>query len=110
MATEGYAKVATLMSHHSEFAVLRRFSKLNLQNLLYLQAELTAMETDLKRTAIRDHAVPSRETYTKLWWDLSKAEEGDEDRDQWEMILRIRAKLKEYSTRFLLSISFCVFI
>lgn len=36
MAEEGHAKVAIMMSQYNEFAIFRKFSKLNYQNLLYL--------------------------------------------------------------------------
>ena len=90
---EGYAKIATLMSSHGEFAIFRNFSKLNLQNLLYLQAEITHLEADLKEVAMRDRADPNRAIYTKYWWYLAQSE----DREQWEKVLQIRDKLKEYS-------------
>lgn len=96
MENEGYAKIASLMSHHGELAIFRRFSQLNLQTLLYLQAELTHLEADLKRVAVRDHADPDRNLYTKYWWSLAQSEE-DEEKEQWDKVLQIREKLKEYS-------------
>jgi hypothetical protein len=97
MANEGYAKIATLMSQHGELAIFRKFSQLNLQSLLYLQAELTHLEADLERVAVRDHADPDRAIYAKHWWSLAQSEE-DEEKDQWDKVLQIREKLKEYST------------
>jgi hypothetical protein len=94
---EGYSKIATLMSCHSEFAIFRRFSKLNFQNLLYLQSELCHLEADLKELAERDHTEPGRAMYSKYWWHLSQSEEDHDDREQWEKVLQIREKLKEYS-------------
>jgi hypothetical protein len=94
---EGYAKIATLMSHHGEFAIFRRFSKLNFQNLLYLQAELTHLEADLKEVAVRDQADPDRAIYSKYWWYLAQSDEEHDDREQWEKVLQIREKLREYS-------------
>jgi hypothetical protein len=67
MATEDHAKVATLMSHHSELAIFRRFSKLNFQNLLYLQAELAHLEGNLKNLADRDDGHPNRKEYCRDW-------------------------------------------
>src|SRR5450756_978699 len=97
MAEEGYAKIAALMSHHGELAIFRRFSKLNFQNLLYLQAELTHLEADLKRVVVRDKADPNRALYTNFWWHLAQSEEDHNDRDQWDKVLQVREKLKEYS-------------
>jgi hypothetical protein len=47
----GYAQLASLMGAHPEVAVFRRFGALNAQNLLYLQAELTHLELELRSTA-----------------------------------------------------------
>lgn len=98
MASEGYAKIAKLMSHHSELAVFRCFTKLNLQNLLYLQAELTHLEDELSCLAERDKDNPNRQFYSKDWWSLAILEDDDENaREQWEKVIEIRGKLKEYS-------------
>jgi hypothetical protein len=98
---EGYAKIASLMSHHRELAIFRRFGIFNLQNLLYLQAELTHLEGDLKELVEKDQADPSRLFYTKHWYSLAHSE-GDEEKEQWDKVLQIREKLKEYSRgRFL---------
>ena len=96
MAEEGHAKVATMMSHYNEFAIFRKFSKLNYQNLLYLQAELTHLEANLKKLADRDGRDPNRTYYSKDWWFLAQNEEHD-SREQWQKFLQIRNKLKEYS-------------
>src|SRR5450756_2690484 len=97
MSNEGHAKVATVMSQHSELAILRRFSKLNFQNLLYLQAELTHLEANLKKLADRDDEHPNRKQYCRDWWFLAQNEEEHDDRQQWDKFLQIREKLKEYS-------------
>ncbi|CZR51277.1 uncharacterized protein PAC_01152 [Phialocephala subalpina] len=99
MASEGYAKIATLMSHHSELAIFRRFNKLNLQNLLYLQAELTHLEDELNCLAERDKDDPNRRFHSKDWWSLavSSNEEDESSGEQWEKVLDIREKLKEYN-------------
>ncbi|KIM96142.1 hypothetical protein OIDMADRAFT_183557 [Oidiodendron maius Zn] len=94
---EGYSKIAALMSCHGEFAIFRRFKKLNFQNLLYLQAELTHLEADLKEVAVRDQADPNRAIYSKHWWYLAQSEEDHDDREQWEKVIQIREKLKEYN-------------
>jgi hypothetical protein len=93
---EGYAKIASLMSHHHELAIFRRFGTFNLQNLLYLQAELTHLEEDLKEVVKKDQADPGRFFYTKHWYSLANSEDGEE-KEQWGKVLQIREKLKEYS-------------
>src|SRR2546430_9690958 len=94
---EGYSKVAELMGHHNEFGILRRFRTLNMQNLLYLQAELTYLESELKELAEVDQAHTGRKFYSKDWRSLAHSENDGDDR-QWQKVLEIRAKLKEYST------------
>jgi len=97
MTDEGHAKVATLLSHHSELAIFRRFSKLNFQNLLYLQAELTHLEANLKKLVDRDAQNPNRQQYSRDWLFLAQNDDEHDDREQWDKFLQIRDKLKEYS-------------
>lgn len=106
-AERGHAKVATLMSHHHEAAIFRKFSKLNYQNLLYLQAELIHLESNLKGLADRDGEDPNRQQYCKDWWFLAQNEDEHDDREQWEKFLQIREKLKEYSIP---SVSFALYL
>ena len=100
---EGYAKLASIMGSHPEVAILRRFGALNAQNLLYLQAELVALEDDLRAIAAEDIASDDldRAAYSRDWYTLSNSENptaGNEDAGrQWQIILSIREKLKEYS-------------
>jgi hypothetical protein len=93
---QGYEKLALLMGRHDEFAMFRRFRALNMQNLLYLQAELTELEDQHKRLVCRDSGDPNKNYYAKDWWSLSQSD-VDEEREQWEKFLDIRDKLKEYS-------------
>lgn len=46
---KGYAKMASFMGKQPEAAMVRRFAKFNLQNILYLQAEIVGLEVDLRR-------------------------------------------------------------
>jgi hypothetical protein len=93
---EGYAKLAHLMSTHHELAIFRRFKALNMQNLLYLQAEITHLEAELLRVAREDVKHGGRQHHAHDWWSLSQGEfEGDGD--QWETVLEIRNKLETYS-------------
>lgn len=97
MATmEGYAKVAGLMARYDEFAILRGFKALNLQNLLYAQAEIIHLEDTLKRLVNADAAHPDREFHAKDWWALAHGEDK-EGKAQWRQIRKIRRKLAKYS-------------
>jgi hypothetical protein len=93
---EGYAKVAQLMGLHDEFAILRRFQAMNMQNLLYQQAEITHLEAELRDLARRDARHTGRENHAHDWWSLSQGD-GEGDREQWELISEIREKIEKYS-------------
>lgn len=94
----GYPKLAQYMGLYSEYAIFRRFSSLNCQNLLYLQAELVHLEEKLRRLEVIDSASPEtpRSVYAKDWyWLANSASEGNGD--QIRTVLEIRTILKEYS-------------
>jgi hypothetical protein len=95
---EGYAKVAELMGRHPELAIIRKFKTANLQNLLYLQAEITYLEDELRQIENRDigHG-PPRENFSHDWWFLANAETL-KDKEQWAKVLQLRGKLEQYST------------
>jgi len=96
----GYTKLASLMGHHSELAIFRRFGTLNARNLLYLQAELVHLELKLNRCAAADLAShdPDRAIYDRDWQTLSESGQlPDGNPEQWDTILGIRKTLKEYS-------------
>ena len=94
---EGYAQIAGFMGHACEMAIFRRFSTLSLQNLLYLQAELVELESELVQLANEQQQPghPNKPYYKTNWWFLSHSED-DGDGKQWQKVLEIRAKLKEY--------------
>lgn len=108
MATEpspvgGYPLLAYKMAAMPEAAILRRFAALNARNLLYYQAELVMLENDLcelEGKALQPHqqhehnARPTSVDYLTDWCWLG---ELDADNEQWQVVLRIRALLKEYS-------------
>lgn len=101
-AMKGYAKLGLLIGDFPEVSVLRRFSALSVQNLLYLQAELRILELDLRKFAEEDDTSPHphRKVYSVDWFALKEScdddtEEGNDGR-QWETMLGIRSKLEEY--------------
>lgn len=97
---KGYPTLAEHMGHMPQLGIFRRFGALNARNLLYLQAELTFLEEMLILAEKRDNDHSDiREDFGGNWYDLSNSGAGNEEmRRQWELVLRIREKLKEYST------------
>jgi hypothetical protein len=93
---EGYNKIAQLMGRHHSLAILRKFGELNMQDLLYLQAQIIHLESELRDIAIHDKEQPGREYHSRDWWSLAESKE-DEDSEQWNKVLEIREKLKEFS-------------
>ena len=94
----GYPKLAALMGAHHETTIFRRFGKLNMLNLLSLQAELTDLEVKLENVVKEDE--DSGDEYRMLYavdFREMRDHANDADNLQWQMLLDIRAKLQEYS-------------
>ena len=96
---EGYAKLSSVISTDSEFAIYRRFGALNAQNLLYYQAELLGLEDDLNVIASQDRNSQDSEKreFAYNWAELSQAADGKNL--QHEKFMKIRKTLREYSQR-----------
>ena len=94
----GYPQLATYMGLIPEVAIFRRFGALNAQNLLYLQAELVRLERLLreKERADSQSNVGRKSEYAVNWYWLSQSAR-DGDREQLNLFLKIRRKLREYS-------------
>jgi hypothetical protein len=94
---EGYPRLACHMGSFSSAQIFRRFSNINSQNLLYLQAELVHLETKLRRIEGVDKLAQEgkRHLYSREWYWLN--ESRFENGEQLETVLKIRSKLKEYS-------------
>ena len=77
-------------------AIFRRFGDLNIQNLLYLQAELNNLVDSYRDVAQEDYESSDamRKTYSKEWVKLSTS-----SCEQWQKWLDIRSKLEQYSQR-----------
>ena len=94
----GYSKLATLMGAHHETTIFRRFGKLNMLNLLSLQAELTDLEVKFEN--IRKEDEDSGDEFRMLYavdFREMRDHANDANNLQWQMLLDIRAKLQEYS-------------
>ena len=94
----GYTEMASAMGYFPEKAILRGFKTLNMQNLLYYQAELIQMESELRilAKADKDQHDIKKSWYAHDWTILSNYFEQYDDM-QWKKMLQIRTKLKEYS-------------
>lgn len=93
---DGYAKIARLMANHHEMATFRGFKAIGFQNLLYLQAELVYLQNELQELvkADKESGHPIKSVYEKDWCQLRQSQaDGSE---QWQKVLEIRAKLREY--------------
>jgi hypothetical protein len=96
---KGYNKIAALMGKYPESAIISQFSELNIQNLLYLQAEIIGLQQDLRVLEEANDRSPDtkRAAFSTNWSVLSSADEKDGSDEQWLLVLTIREKLKEYS-------------
>ncbi|CAG8973847.1 hypothetical protein HYALB_00005592 [Hymenoscyphus albidus] len=99
MERDGHAKVAGLISRYPELAIMRRFGDLNMENVLYLQAELVHLESEYRTLATDGQGHPDRLVSAKDWASLAYSEDNH-DLAQWEKMLEIRQKLKEYNEAF----------
>jgi len=99
--TGGYNILAHLMGAYPELSIFRRFGALNARNILYFQAELTDLENKLHAAEKADleSGHVDRKIYSRDWRTLSESvDAADGNGSQWEIFLRIREKLREYST------------
>ena len=96
--TDGYAKVAQLMCHSREFGMIRGFGALQVENILFLQAQVNQLEGELQKIVERDRIAnhPQHPFYHRCWWSLNhSADFGNQE--QLGKRHEIRAALKEYS-------------
>ena len=97
-ARQGYPALAWFMSKYPELAIFRRFSELNLINLLRLQAELQDLEHQLDEARREDSSSDNenRQKNAKDFWHMrDKHEDGTSS--QYEVLIEIGKKLDEYS-------------
>jgi hypothetical protein len=99
-AQHGYHRLASAMGLFPDVAIFRRFSTLNVKNILYLQAELVDLEKNLEQAALADSLSGdiNRREYHRAWYPLSHPEElPNGDGKQWKTFLHIREVLQQYS-------------
>lgn len=98
----GYLKLAAFQAKFPEAAIFRRFAALNTHNILYMQAELSHLELELKEIISEDsqsgdHKIRS---FSLDWWTLNQALKEGGSPPQMRKILELRGKLQAYSMEF----------
>ena len=96
---EGYSKLASIMDSHSDVRIFQNFSVLNIQNILYLQAELLHLQKEW-RDIITDDVTSGDHARVDTQFNLLSLQGGietEEDTVQWEKFKEIRIKIGEYS-------------
>ncbi|KAL8950148.1 MAG: hypothetical protein Q9222_003802 [Ikaeria aurantiellina] len=93
-----YNNLAVLMGEHQELATFRRFQRLNMKNLLYMQAEILHLEQELQNIEHEDSESKDT-TRADLQASVFNLKETAETSDhaQWEKVLEIRKKLQDYN-------------
>lgn len=89
----GYHTLASLMGRDGEYAIFRKFSSLNMLNLLSMQAELLHLEEDYKRIVFRHEKGLDGVELVASFRSLHQAEDSEQKR----VLDKIRIKLDEYS-------------
>ena len=80
-----------------DYTILRQVRKLAVRDLLYMQAEICELEYGLRDQVILDaNASDERRFYDREWWRLHQGKRRGFDGKQWKLVLRVRAKLREY--------------
>jgi hypothetical protein len=87
------------MGRYAESAVISRFSELNIQNRFYLQAEIIALQEDLRELEKANNRSPdaNKAAFSRNRYQLSSSGEQDSSDEQWLLVFSIKEKLKEYS-------------
>ena len=96
---EGYPKLMETMETHPDVRIFRRFSALNIQGLLYLQAELLHLEKEWRDTVL-DDIKSGDSARTALQTNVLKLQKGTRTANetlQWAKFQEIQAKLAVYS-------------
>lgn len=93
-----YNKLAGLVGAHEDLVIFKIFRKLNAENLVYLQADLGHLESELENIELEDKCSEDSEksAYGNSLFDLRDPEGTSKDL-QWRKVLEIREKLKAYS-------------
>ena len=85
----GYGALATMMAKHQNIEAFRRFSSLNLENILHMQAELQNLEAMVN--AVR--TIPEMNKFDRMWVEDPESMSEDDIRQIFE---RSRNLLDQY--------------
>ncbi|EKG10204.1 hypothetical protein MPH_12804 [Macrophomina phaseolina MS6] len=90
----GYPELASVMGPHREMALFKRFAALSARSLLYRQVELLDLEEqfNIQTNLDRESELPFHKNARALLRSKGHPVSGK----QWEMVVEIREKLKEY--------------
>jgi hypothetical protein len=61
----GYGALAAMMADHQSIEAFRRFSNLNLENILHMQAELQHLEAVINEV----RTIPGANSFDRIWID-----------------------------------------
>ncbi|KAL8851884.1 MAG: hypothetical protein Q9221_003207 [Calogaya cf. arnoldii] len=93
-----YNKLATLMGEYQELASFKRFQQLNAKSLLYMQAEILHLDSELSGIEREDQRSRD-ELCSSFHTSVFKLKEsyGSAHDMQWRKVLEIREKLERYT-------------
>ena len=94
---KGYEKLASFMA---ESPILKKYQRLAVRDLLYLQAELCELDYKYQSIAKKNAAERDERKWYAVDWVLLEASvtrgTGGDYGEQWRIALTIREKLREY--------------
>ncbi|KAH7379915.1 hypothetical protein BKA64DRAFT_686638 [Cadophora sp. MPI-SDFR-AT-0126] len=93
---KGYPSVAAHLASSSELATFRKFSNLNMRNLLYMQTELIMLEAELKELDQQDASDKATSAVLQSWEAVLRGT-SERDATRKEVALSMRRKLQEYN-------------
>ena len=85
----GYGALAAMMVNHQNIEAFRRFSKLNLENILHMQAELQHLEAIINEV----RKIPDVNGFDRIWIDNPESMSED---DLYRIFERSRTLLDQY--------------
>lgn len=104
----GYDRLGRVMGRYGEMSIFRRFGALSAERLLHLQAELQALEIELREQQDEDRRSPHphRSMYHRSWARLEASGDPDapegSNSQQLSILREIGEKLKRYYEALLL--------